>query len=82
MLDSERNRITVIQRAANILKAPFREVEEAFEYQFKFLKKHIESRGTESVLLPRLGRFKLTGRYKGQQSFDEIDQTKGKTDAI
>ena len=73
---TSKNKIDVIQRAANMLNLPYTVVEEAWEYQFKYVKQHIESANTEPILLKRLGRFMLGGRYKGVETFEKIGNTK------
>lgn len=83
MEEGHRNRISVINKAAEMLKAPFSEVEEAFEYQFKFIANHIKTQQTKPVMLKRLGKFQLGKRFKGQETFDMIDKIKeGKSNAV
>ena len=74
--EAAKNRIDVIQRAAKTLNLPYTVVEEAWEYQFKFVKEHVENAKIEPILLKRLGRFMLGGRYKGPETFEMIDNTK------
>lgn len=76
MEEGHRNRISVINKAAEMLKAPFSEVEEAFEYQFKFMANHMKTQQTRTVMFKRLGKFQLGKRFKGQETFDMIDKLK------
>jgi len=72
----------MLKKAADMVNASLKDVEEAFDAQFKFISNHIKSRSIDTVMLKRLGKFKLSGRYKGPESFDRIDSTKNKQDVI
>lgn len=78
MEETHRNRVSVIKKAADMVGASYAEVEEAFEYQFKFIANHIKTKQTKPILLKRLGKFTLNGRYKGPESFDIVDESKMK----